>query len=154
MSGRIEARLSEMGVTLPAAPAPAANYRPYILDGGLVHVSGQLPFENGAPVAGRLGESMDIAAGRRAARLCALALLAQVREAAGGDLDRLGQVLRITGFVNSAAAFTDQPQVINGASDFLAEALGEAGAHARAAVGVAALPFGAAVEIDGLFRLS
>lgn len=154
MSGRIEARLAEMGVTLPEAPAPAANYRPYIVDGTLVHVSGQLPFENGAPVTGRLGEGIDIATGQHAARLCAMALLAQIRAAAGGDLDRLARVLRITGYVNSTPDFTAQPQVINGASDLLAGALGEAGAHARAAVGVAALPFGAAVEIDGLFRLS
>lgn len=150
---QFETRLAEMGVTLPEAPMPAANYVPCVQVGEMLYVSGQIAKDGDRLLTGKLGADMDVAAGAEAARVCAIALLAQVKSACGGDLDRLVQVVRLTGFVNSTADFTEQPQVINGASDFLGEALGEAGKHARAAVSAAALPFGVAVEIDGIFRV-
>ncbi|PIE08613.1 MAG: hypothetical protein CSA74_01305 [Rhodobacterales bacterium] len=152
MSG-FEQRLAELGVTLPDAPAPAANYVPWIVLDGMVHVSGQVPLRDGAFVTGKLGEDMSVEDGAAAAKLCAISLLAQVKAAAGGDLDRLKQVVKLTGFVNSTADFGDQPKVINGASDFLVAALGEAGRHTRSAVSAASLPFGVAVEIEGIFQL-
>ena len=121
----IEARLAELGVTLPDAPAPAANYVPFVVVGNLVHVSGQI----------------------------SISLLAQVKKACGGDLSRLVRVVKLVGFVNSTPDFTDQPKVINGASDFLVAALGDAGRHARSAVSAASLPLGVAVEIEGLFEI-
>ncbi len=153
MGGRIEARLAEMGVALPAAPAPAANYIPFVQVGEVLFVSGQISMAEGALITGRLGETMTVEEGQLAARTCAINLLAQVRAACGGDLDRLVRVVRLGGFVNCTADFTDQPKVINGASDLLAEALGEAGRHARTAVGVPSLPMGVAVEIDGIFQI-
>lgn len=147
------ARLSALGLTLPDAAAPAANYVPYVHAGGLLHVSGQLPATSQGLITGRLGDTADIDTGIRAARACALALLAQVRAACDGDLDRLVRVVKLTGFVNSAPDFTDQPKVINGASDLMAEVCGAGGHHARSAVGVAVLPFGVAVEIDGIFEI-
>ncbi|QYX56604.1 RidA family protein [Roseovarius sp. SCSIO 43702] len=151
--GRIEKKLAEMGVTLPDAPAPAANYVPFVQTGNLVHVSGQIAKDENGLITGKLGDDMDVEAGARAAKVCAIALLAQVKAACGGDLDRLKQVVKLTGFVNSTPDFTDQPLVINGASDFIGEALGEAGKHARAAVSAASLPLGVAVEIDGIFEI-
>lgn len=153
MAGRIEARLAELGATLPNAPAPAANYVPFVAAGGLLYVSGQISSGPGGPIRGRLGEDVDVAAGAEAAKACALSLLAQVRAAGGGDLDRLERVVKLTGFVCSAPGFTDQPKVVNGASDFLVAVLGDAGRHARSAVGVSALPLGVAVEIEGIFQL-
>lgn len=153
MPGDLERRLSEMGVSLPDAPAPAANYVPFVIVGDLVHVSGQISTDDGGMIQGKLGHDMATEAGAAAARCCAISLLAQVRAAAGGDLDRLAQVVKLTGFVNSTPEFTDQPKVINGASDFLVEALGDIGRHARSAVSAASLPFGVAVEIEGIFRL-
>jgi enamine deaminase RidA (YjgF/YER057c/UK114 family) len=153
MPRTIEARLAEMGVTLPDAPAPAANYVPWVISGDLVIVSGQISVENGQLITGKLGADMDVAAGQAAARVCAINLLAQVRAACGGDLDRLDRVIRLGGFVNATPDFTAHPQVVNGASDFMAEALGEAGRHARAAVGCASLPMGVAVEVEGMFRI-
>lgn len=150
---QFETKLAEMGVTLPEAPAPAANYVPYVQVGEMLHVSGQIAKDGDRLVTGKLGDDMDVAGGAAAARLCAIALLAQVKAACGGDLDRLVRVVRLTGFVNSTPDFTRQPAVINGASDFLGEALGEAGRHARAAVSAASLPFGVAVEIDGIFQI-
>ncbi|MAU52825.1 MAG: hypothetical protein CMN17_10735 [Roseovarius sp.] len=150
---QFETKLAEMGVTLPEAPAPAANYVPYVQVGEMLHVSGQIAKDGDRLVTGKLGDDMDVAGGAVAARLCAIALLAQVKAACGGDLDRLVRVVRLTGFVNSTPDFTRQPAVINGASDFLGEALGEAGRHARAAVSAASLPFGVAVEIDGIFQI-
>jgi enamine deaminase RidA (YjgF/YER057c/UK114 family) len=150
---RIETRLAELGVTLPDAPPPAANYVPWVRTGDLVHVSGQISNGPGGWITGRLGDSMDIPAGAAAARSCAISLLAQVKAACGGDLDRLVRVVKLTAFVNGTPDFTDQPKVVNGASDFLVEALGEAGRHARSAVGVASLPFGVAVEIEGIFQV-
>ena len=151
--GRIETKLAELGVTLPDAPAPAANYVPYVQVGDMLHVSGQIAKDASGLIAGKLGRDMDTAAGAAAARVCAISLLAQVKAACGGDLDRLVRVVKLGGFVNSTADFTEQPQVINGASDFLGEALGDAGQHARSAVSAASLPFGVAVEIDGIFQI-
>ena len=153
MTGTIETRLSELGLTLPDAPAPAANYVPYVQAGGLLFVSGQISAGLDGFITGKLGADMDVAAGAAAAETCALSLLAQVKAACGGDLDRLQKVVKLTGFVNSTADFTDQPKVINGASDLLANALGDAGRHSRSAVSAASLPFGVAVEIEGIFQI-
>ncbi len=151
--GKFEDKLAEMGVTLPEAAAPAANYVPYVLVGDMLYVSGQLPKLGDEMTIGKLGDDMDVAAGAEAAKTCAINLLAQVKAACGGDLDRLKRVVKLGGFVNSTPDFTQQPQVINGASDFIGEALGEAGKHARAAVSSPALPFGVAVEIEGVFQI-
>jgi enamine deaminase RidA (YjgF/YER057c/UK114 family) len=151
--GNFETKLAEMGVTLPDAPAPAANYVPYVQVGDILYVSGQISNGPDGFVTGKLGDDMDVAAGAKAARLCAISLLAQVKAACGGDLDRLVRVVKLGGFVNSTPDFGDQPQVINGASDFIGEALGDAGKHARAAVSAASLPFGVAVEIEGVFQI-
>lgn len=153
MPGKHETRLAELGVTLPDAPAPAANYVPHVTVGDTVYVSGQISMANGELIKGRLGETMSIEDGQAAARACAINLLAQVKAACGGDLDRLVRVVKLGGFVNSAPDFYDHPKVVNGASDFMVEALGDAGRHARAAVGVAALPLGVAVEIEGVFQI-
>ncbi|RYH10830.1 RidA family protein [Tropicimonas sp. IMCC6043] len=152
MPGAIETRLAELGVTLPDAPAPKANYVPFVRVGDLVHVSGQVSSGPQGLIVGKLGADMDVAAGASAARSCAIALLAQCRSACDGDLERLVRVVKLTGFVNSTAEFVDQPQVINGASDFLVEALGDAGRHARSAVSAASLPLGVAVEIEAIFQ--
>lgn len=153
MTGTIDARLKDLGLELPPAAAAVANYVPFAIAGNLVFVSGQLPFEAGALVTGRLGDTLSVAEGYRAARLCALNLLAQARAAAGGDLDRVRRVIRLTAFVACAPDFTDQPKVVNGASDLMVEVLGDAGRHARVAVGAPSLPLGAAVEIDAVFEL-
>ena len=153
MSGQFEARLAEMGVTLPEAPAPAANYVPYVISGNMVYVSGQISQNEAGLIKGKLGDTMDVDAGMDAARQCAIALLAQVKAACGGDLDRLVRVVKLTGFVNSTQEFTDQPKVINGASNFIGDALGDAGKHARAAVSAPSLPMGVSVEIDGIFEI-
>lgn len=152
MSG-FEAKLAEMGVTLPDAPAPAANYVPYVRVGDTLYVSGQISANADGFITGKLGDDMSVEAGADAARSCAISLLAQVKAACGGDLDRLVRVVKLTGFVNSTADFGDQPKVVNGASDFLADALGEAGRHSRSAVSAASLPFGVAVEIEGIFQI-
>ncbi len=154
MGHDIDSRLREMGLTLPDAPAPAANYVPFVVSGGLLHVSGQISQGPDGLITGRLGETMSIEQGAAAAQACALSLLAQLRAACGGDWARFSRVVKLTGFVNSAPGFTDQPKVINGASDLMVAVLGEAGRHARSAVGVAALPLGVAVEIEGLFELA
>ena len=151
--GHFEDKLAAMGVTLPEPPAPAANYVPYVRAGDILHVSGQISKGEDGLIVGKLGDDMDTAAGADAAKACAIALLAQVKAACGGDLDRLRRVVKLTGFVNSTADFAEQPQVINGASDFLGDALGETGKHARSAVSAAALPFGVAVEIEGVFEI-
>jgi enamine deaminase RidA (YjgF/YER057c/UK114 family) len=154
MPGTVEARLSELGITLPEAAAPAANYVPYVVTGTLVFVSGQLPMEEGRiKYKGRLGDDLSLEEGQQAARLCGLNLIAQVR-AACGDLDHVRRVVRLGGFVASSPAFTDHPKVVNGASDLMVEVFAEAGRHSRAAVGVAALPLGAAVEVDGIFEIA
>jgi enamine deaminase RidA (YjgF/YER057c/UK114 family) len=150
----IETKLAELGVTLPDAPAPAANYVPFVQSGNLVHVSGQI--SNGADglIKGRLGDTMSVEDGAKAAKTCAIALLAQLKAACGGDIDRLVRIVKLNAFVASAPDFHDQPKVVNGASDFLVEALGDIGRHARSAVGVAALPLGVAVEIDAVFEIA
>ena len=146
-------RLAELGVTLPDAPAPAANYVPFVQVGDIVYVSGQISNGPGGLITGKLGADMDTAAGAAAAKTCAISLLAQVKAACGGDIERLVRVVKLTGFVNSTPDFTEQPKVINGASDFLVEALGDAGRHSRSAVSAAALPLGVAVEIEGIFQI-
>lgn len=148
-----ESRLAELGVTLPDAPAPAANYVPWQIVGDIVFVSGQVSMKDGAFITGKVGEGLSTEDGVAAAKQCAISLLAQVKAACGGDLDRLMQVVKLTGFVNSTADFVDQPLVVNGASDFLVEALGDAGRHTRSAVSAASLPKGCAVEIEGIFRI-
>ncbi|ARJ65764.1 hypothetical protein WV31_08890 [Magnetospirillum sp. ME-1] len=154
MSGPISQRLKQLGIELPTPPAAVANYVPFVQTGNLVFISGQLPLENGKlAVTGKLGDSVSIEDGIRAARLCAINLLAQARAAAGGDIERIRRLVRLTAFVACTPAFTDQPKVINGASDLMAEVLGEAGRHARVAVGAPSLPLDVAVEIEGIFEL-
>ena len=153
MTSKIEERLAALGVTLPEAPAPAANYVPYVVVGDMVYVSGQISMAGGEMITGKLGDGMSVEEGQAAARACAINLLAQVKAACGGDLDRLVRVVKLGAFVNCTPDFTDQPKVVNGASDFIGEALGEAGKHARAAVGSSSLPLGVAVEIDGVFQI-
>ena len=150
----IEDKLSALGITLPDAPAPAANYVPFVQAGDLVFVSGQISQGPDGPVRGKLGDDMDVEAGAECAKLCAIALLAQVRAACGGDLSRLVRVVKLTGFVNSTPDFTEQPKVVNGASDLLVEVLGDAGRHSRSAVFAGALPLNVAVEIEGIFQVS
>jgi enamine deaminase RidA (YjgF/YER057c/UK114 family) len=149
----IDRRLADLGVTLPDAPPPAANYVPFVAVGGLVHVSGQISQGPGGMIRGRLGADLSVDEGAAAARACAISLLAQLRRATGGDWGRVKRAVKLVGFVNSTADFTDQPKVINGASDFLVAVLGEAGRHARSAVSAASLPFGVAVEIEGIFEI-
>ena len=149
----IETRLAELGVTLPDAPAPAANYVPFVITGNIVYVSGQISQDPGGQIKGRLGEDMNVEEGAIAARACAISLLAQVGKACGGDWGRFVRAVKLTGFVNSTPGFGDQPKVINGASDFLVSVLGDAGRHARSAVSAASLPFGVAVEIEGIFEI-
>ncbi|MDO8605696.1 MAG: RidA family protein [Phaeospirillum sp.] len=155
MTQTIAARLEDLGIKLPQPAAAVANYVPFVIVGSLVFVSGQLPLENGKlAVSGKLGDTVTVEDGVRAARLCALNLLAQARAAAGGDLDRVRRLVRLTAFVACTASFTDQPKVINGASDLMVQVLGEAGRHARVAVGAPSLPLDAAVEIEGIFELA
>ncbi|UXU75809.1 MULTISPECIES: RidA family protein [unclassified Paracoccus (in: a-proteobacteria)] len=144
----IDTRLAQLGITLPDAPAPAANYVPYVISGNMLFVSGQI-----SALKGRLGDDLDVAQGAEAARGCGLSLLAQAK-AALGSLDRVARVVRLGGFVNSTADFTDQPEVINGCSDLMVEVFGDKGRHARAAVSVPALPRGVAVEIDAIFEIA
>ena len=149
----IESRLAELGVSLPDAPAPAANYVPYVQVDDIVYVSGQVSMGADGFTVGKLGDTMDVEEGAAAAKSCAISLLAQVKVACGGDIERLVRVVKLTGFVNSTSDFGDQPKVINGASDFMVEALGDAGRHSRSAVSAASLPFGVAVEIEGIFQV-
>ena len=153
MSAHLEAKLKGLGVTLPEAPAPAANYLPFVQVGDIVYVSGQISANENGLITGKLGDDMSTEEGAAAARVCAINLLAQVKAACGGDLDRLLRVVKLTGFVNSTTDYTDQPKVVNGASDLLAEALGDAGKHSRSAVSAASLPLGVAVEVEGIFQI-
>lgn len=153
MAGTIDARLAELDITLPSPAAPAANYVPYVVSGKQLYISGQLPMgPDGIEFKGTCGATFGVADGQQAARLCAINILAQAR-AATGDLDQIARLVKLSGFVASTPDFTEQPAVINGASDLMAEVLGAKGQHARAAVGVAALPFGVAVEIEAIFEL-
>lgn len=146
-------RLAALGITLPVAAPPAANYVPAVVSDALLHISGQIPFaDDGSLVKGRLGETMDIAGGQDAARRCAIGLIAQM-QAALGDLGRVRRIVKLGVFVASHPDFTDQPEVGNGASDLLVAVFGDAGRHARSAVGVAALPRGVAVEIDAIVAI-
>lgn len=148
----IAARLDELGIRLPEPAAPVAAYVPAVEANGLLHVSGQLPFEAGALMTGRLGEDRDLDYGARAARACGIMLLAQINKALG-SLDRVERVVKLGVFVNSAGSFTDQPKVANGASELMEQVFGEAGRHARSAVGVPVLPLGAAVEVDAVVQV-
>ncbi|MFN4098872.1 MAG: RidA family protein [Pararhodobacter sp.] len=154
MPHAIDTRLAELGHSLPDAPAPAANYVPFVISGNQVFVSGQISQSGGSLITGKLGADLSTEQGADAARACALSLLAQCRAALGGDWSRLSRVVKLTGFVNCTDDFTDQPKVINGASDLLVAVLGEAGRHARSAVGVPSLPLGVAVEIEAIFEIA
>ncbi len=154
MSDAIESRLKELGIDLPVAAAPAANYVPYTKSGNTLYISGQLPMEAGkVAVTGLVGQDVDVATAQRAAELCAINILAQVKAALGGDLGKVRRVLKLNGFIASAPGFVEQHVVMNGASNLIANVLGEAGKHARAAVGMAALPFNAAVEVDAILEI-
>lgn len=153
MSGEIAARLRELGLELPPAPSPVANYVPYLIAGNLLFISGQISKAgDGTLLSGRVGDTLSIEDGIAAAKVCALNVLAQA-QAALGDLDRVAQVMRLTGFVNAGPDFTDHPKVINGASDLMVAVLGDKGRHTRAAVGVSGLPAGAAVEVDAIISV-
>lgn len=155
MGGRIAARLKELGLELPKAPASVANYVPWVKTGPLLFVSGQITMgPNGLEYAGTVGRDVSIEDGKRAARLAALNVVAQASSALGGDLDRVSRVVKVTGWVNSASGFAQQPDVINGASDLFVEIFGEAGRHARAAVGAASLPRNTSVEIEAIFEVA
>jgi enamine deaminase RidA (YjgF/YER057c/UK114 family) len=155
MAGAVEDKLKGIGVALTEAPAPVANYVPFVRSGNLLMVSGQLCFDGDGKIVakGQLGGGVSIEDGQKAARACAVNLLAQVK-AALGDLDRVSRVVRLGGFINSTPGFTDGPKVMNGASDLMVAAFGDKGKHARSTVGVAALPADAAVEVEGLFEVS
>ena len=145
------ARITELGITLPKAAAPVASYVPVVVHGGMAYVSGQLPFVDGVVVTGRLGDDVDVEAGKAAARACGLMIVAQLQ--AAGLLDQVERVVKLGAFINCTADFTQQPEVANGASDLMEQIFGGAGQHARAAVGVPALPRGAAVEVDAIVAL-
>ena len=153
MTDRIDRKLEELGLALPQAAAPVAAYVPTVLAGNLLHVSGQLPFKDGQLVTGRLGDGVSIEDAQEAARLCGLMILAQVKVALGGSLGRVERIVKLGVFVNSTGDFTDQPKVANGASELMVALFGDAGKHARSAVGVPALPLGAAVEIDAIVQV-
>ena len=147
----IQARLEELGITLPEPAAPVASYQPVVVSGSMAFVSGQLPFVDGALVRGKLGQDVTLERGQEAARACGLMILAQLK--AAGLLERVEQVVKLGGFVASTPDFTDQPKVVNGTSDLMAEVFGDAGKHARSAVGVPVLPLDAAVEVDAIVAL-
>lgn len=153
MTGKIDEQLKKLGVTLPVLAAPVANYVPFTISGNTLYISGQLPGAGPAMVKGTLGSGLTVEQGRDAARLCAINIIAQAKAALKGDLDRVTRCLRLGGFVASTADFFDHPKVVNGASDLIVEVFGDAGRHARAAVGVSALPLGAAVEVDAIFEI-
>ena len=155
MTGTIDQRLKELGIELPEAAAPVANYVAHMVTGNLVYISGQLPLWDGKlQHPGRLGDGIDVESGQQAARYCGLNLLAQLKAATGGNLDRIASAIKLTGFVCCSEAFTDHALVMNGASDLMADVFGDRGKHTRAAVGCISLPLGAAVEVDGIFALT
>ena len=157
MVGRIEAKLAELGIALPQPAAPVANYVPFVVSGSLVYISGQLPLSSDGKLdpehVGRVSMDVSVEAASEAARLCAINVLAQLKAAAGGNLERVVRCVRLGGFIASPQDFTGQGGVMNGASDLVVEIFGDAGRHARTTIGVAGLPLGAAVEVEGLFEL-
>ncbi len=153
MSDKISERLTALNIVLPQLAAPLANYVPYTISGNTLYISGQLPSKDGHLIKGQLGENMSVEEGQEAAKACAINIIAQANAALNGDLSRITRCLRLGGFVASTHDFYDHPKVINGASDLIVAVFAEAGKHARAAVGVAALPLGAAVEVDAIFEI-
>jgi len=154
MSGNINTRLNDLGITLPEAMAPAANYVPFVQTGNLVYISGQICSDENGLILGKLGENMSDNDGVAAARRCGMALISQLHAACDGDLDRVKRVVKLGGFVNCTPDFTAHPQIINGCSDLMVEVFGtEIGSHARAAVGTVSLPLGVAVEVEGIFEI-
>lgn len=151
---KINDRLSALNITLPQLTPPVANYVPFTISGNTLYISGQLPMAAGQLSKGLLGKDTSVEQGAAAARICAVNIIAQASAALGGDLDRITRCLRLGGFVASTPEFFDHPKVINGASDLIVEVFGDAGKHARAAVGVSALPLGASVEVDAIFEIS
>ena len=155
MANNPEAQLSDLGLTLPTASVPVANYVPFVRTGNLVFVAGQLPLEDGQlKYTGTLGDGVSVETAYEAAKLCGLNLIAQAKAACGGDLGKVTRVVKLTGFVAGTADFTDQPKVVNGASDLMVAVFGDAGRHARAAVGAPSLPRGACVEVEAVFEVS
>jgi len=153
MSGTVDAKLASLGIVVPAANAPAANYVPTVISGNLLWISGQISMVDGKFLTGKLGGEVDIETGRAAARQCGINLIAQIK-AALGDLDRVKRVVKLVGFVNSTPDFTDQPKVVNGCSDLFVDVFGDAGRHARSAVGVAQLPFNVSVEVEAVIEFA
>ncbi len=155
MAGKIDAHLAELGIEIPTATAPAANYVPYVRTGNLVFVSGQVPVVDGKlTYQGKVGQDFTTDEGKACARVCGLNILSQVKDACGGDLDKVVRCVKLSGFVNCIDGFGEQPQVVNGASDLMVEIFGDKGRHARFAVGTNALPMNVAVEIDAVFEIS
>jgi enamine deaminase RidA (YjgF/YER057c/UK114 family) len=154
MTGRVETRLNELGITLPKASAPVANYVPFVVTGNLVFISGQVTNgPNGLEYVGQVGKDFTVEQGQAAARLCALNIVSQLREACGGNLDRVRRCVKVTGFVNAVQGFSQHPEVINGASNTLVEIFGDIGKHSRAAVGAGSLPRNVAVEVEAIFEI-
>lgn len=154
MAGKIDARLAELGIRFSTPATPAGNYVPWVANGEWVHLAGQVPVENGVrKFVGKVGRELGIEDGQKAAELCAVNLLMRLKDACGGDLDRVARCVKLVGFVNAVEDFTDHPAVINGASDLMVRVFGDAGRHARSAVGVASLPFGVATEVEAVFLI-
>lgn len=152
--GQIDNRLAELGLSLPVPAKPVANYVPWVRTGNLVFISGQVPLENGkVAYAGQLGDTVSLEDGAKAARLCAINVIAQLKDACGGDLDRVKRVVKLVGFVNATASFADHPKVINGASDLMVEVFGDKGRHARSAVASPSLPLGVATEVEAIVEV-
>jgi enamine deaminase RidA (YjgF/YER057c/UK114 family) len=155
MAGKIDAKLAELGITLPTPPAPVASYVPYVISGKMVFTSGQITMApDGMKYVGIVGKDISLEDGKAAARLCAINVLAQVKAACDGDLDKVKRCVKVTAFVNAVPAFTQHPEIANGASDFFVEVLGDAGKHARAAVGAGSLPRNVACEVEAIFELA
>ena len=155
MAGEVDARLAELGIEVPEAAAPVANYVGYVQSGNMVFVSGQVTLVGGEfKFQGKVGAEFSVEEGQEAARICAINIIAQLKTACGGDLDRVRRIVKLGGFVNSTPEFTDQPKVINGASDLMVAVFGDAGRHTRAAVSAGSLPFGVAVEIDAVAEIA
>ena len=155
MAGEVDARLADLGIEVPEAAAPVANYVGYVRSGDLVFISGQVPLVDGAfKFQGKVGAEFSVEEGQEAARICAINIIAQLKAACGGDLDRVKRIVKLGGFVNSTPEFADQPKVINGASDLMVAVFGDAGKHTRAAVSAGALPLGVAVEIDAIAEIA